>query len=306
MNDTSVPDTAIPFDVDMGESERLLPFDVFAGFDPLSGPVPPAFSSQFENIAVRARALLDGWTAGHIMDAADYLAFLLAYTPTPAHSGNQDQNIQPSLDARVSPVALAAKTWGRHETCDWAGADTHPLADPSWPCIFACYALAQIGLAHRCCALSPLEFQATPHDAVRERFTLFGDPSLGPWPLASAGQLSRESIAVIALHAITAMEAICCAENLNSLSRKISDEQITRAKNANAAKHAHSNALKRKVKTLYDENSNFRPTRDVPLSNHRVAEIIWNRQLTDDDRCALTGRDPIHTLAKWIGQFRKR
>lgn len=304
MNDAPVFSDALD-GVDEDVSERLLPLDTFALFDPLTGVAPKAFPSQFENIIQRARALLPGWDASQVMDAADYLAFLLCATPATASQASEDPARQLGMEAREYSIAQAAATWARYDASERDTDDSHPLDQPFWPGIFACYALAHVGLAHHSCAYAQPVPTPAPDSAAKERFIVASDPSLGAWPLASAGDLSRETIALVALHAFTGLEAVCCAEALIRSERKIAAEKSEHAIKANAAKHAKAQALRRQVKTLSQADPDFSPSRERPLSNRRIALIIYEHRLTQEQRGWLSGRDPVHTLSKWIAEFRQ-
>lgn len=304
MSDTPVFSDALD-GVDADISERLLPLETFALFDPLTGRAPRAFPSQCENIIHRARALLEGWNADQVMDAADYLAFLLSATPATAPHASEEPARQLAMEARESSIAQAAATWAKYDALETGSDDSHPLNAPFWPGIFAAYALAHVGLAHRCCAFAQPVPPPAPDNAAKERFIAASDASLGAWPMASADDLSRETIALVALHSFAALEAVCCAEALISSERKIATEKSEHATKASAAKHAKAQSLKRRVRTLYDADPDFATTKVPPLSNQRVADIIYDHQLTDEDRSLLTGRHPSHTIAKWIAAFRK-
>lgn len=304
MNDTPVFSDVLD-GVDADTNERLLPLDTFDRFDPLTGQAPRAFASQFENIIHRARALLEGWDANQVMDAADYLAFLLSATPATEPGVGEESGQQLGMEARQSPIAHAAATWARYDALETGSADDHPLNRPVWPGIFAAYALAHVGLAHRCCAYAQPVPPSAPDSGAKERFIVGGDDSLGAWPLASADDLSRETVAHVALHAFTALEAVCCAEALVSSERKVATEKSAHAMNANAAKHAKTQSLKRRVRTLYEADPDFAATKVPPLSSQRVADIIHDHRLTDEERSVLSGRYPSRTLARWIVGFRQ-
>lgn len=304
MTDTAVFSDALD-GVDADPNERLLPLDTFDRFDPLSGQAPRAFPAQFENIIHRARAQLEGWDANQVMDAADYLAFLLSATPATAPGTGEEPGQQLGMEARQSPIAQAAATWARYDAIETDSADGHPLNPPFWPGIFAAYALAHVGLAHRCCAYPQPALPPAPDSGAKERFIVGSDQSLGSWPLHSADDLSRETVAHVALHAFTALEAVCCAEALVSGERKIATEKSAHATKAGAAKHAKTQALKRRVKALYDADPDFAATKASPLSNQRVADIIHDHRLTDEERSVLSGRNPSQTVARWVAGFRQ-
>ncbi|TCO69712.1 hypothetical protein [Chromatocurvus halotolerans] len=286
--------------LDYEEPESLLPLHTFARFDPQSGAAPPVFTFQFDNIIQRARGLLDGWTASQIQEAADYLAFLLYTTP------DTEQGEPLPLESRSYAIALAATTWARQRPPDAEHLWAKDIPDSSWPAFFACYALAHVGLAHLCCAQA-LDNDATaePDDGFRAQFEVASDPSLGAWPLRDDTPLSRERVAVTGLHAITAMESICAAEALQNAEARLATKNTDRARKGSAAKHAKSQKLKRRVKKLYLADPDFAPDSPKALSRLRIAEIIWEHLLTDDDRQALTGKNPTHTLARWIGSFNR-
>ena len=303
MNDIPVFSNALD-GVDEDLSERLLPLETFDLFDPLTGAAPRAFPTQFENIIQRARALLPGWNASQVMEAADYLAFLLWATPATAPQASEEPARQLGMEAREYSIAQAAATWARYDASERVTDDTRPLDQPYWPGIFTCYALAHVGLAHHSCAYAQPVPAPAPDSAAKERFIVDSNPSLGAWPLASAGDLSRETVALVAMHAFAALEAVCSAEALVSSERKIATEKSAHAMKASAAKHAKTQALKRRVKALYKSDPDFAATKMPPLSNQRVADIIYDHLLTDEERSVLSGRYPSQTIAKWIADFR--
>ncbi|MBM70850.1 MAG: hypothetical protein CME43_15395 [Haliea sp.] len=292
-------------DVDADVGEHLLPLNTFALFDPLTGPAPRAFASQLENVAMRARALIPGWNTDQVMDAADYLAFLLSSTPATGVLAGDEPAQQLPLEARESAIAQAAATWAKYDSVEGDTDASHPLNPPYWPSIFACYALAHIGLAHRCCAYAQPTPSAAPDNTVKERFIVASDPSLGAWPLHGADDLSRETVAQVAVHAFAALEAICCAEALVSSERKITCDKKKHALRAVSAKHAKTNALKKKVRALYREDPDFAESKTPMLSNQRVADIIYGHRLSDEERRVFTGKNPSGTIAKWIAEFRQ-
>ncbi len=305
MTDISVfSDVLKGVDADVGE--HLLPLNTFALFDPLTGPAPRAFASQLENVAMRARALIPGWNTDQVMDAADYLAFLLSATPATGVPAGDEPAQRLPLEARESAIAQAAATWAKYDSVEGDINASQTLNPPYWPSIFACYALAHIGLAHRCCAYAQPTPAAAPDNTVKERFVVASDPSLGAWPLQGADDLSRETVAQVAAHAFAALEAICCAEALLNSERKIATDKKKRALRAASAKHANAKALKEKVEALYTADPDFADGKTPMLSNQRVADIIYDHRLTDEERRVLTGRRPSGTIAKWIAEFRQK
>lgn len=284
--------------LDYEEPDHLLPLHTFDQFDPQTGSAPPVFTFHFDNIVQRARCLLGGWTTSQIQEAADYLAFLLFATPD-----NQSGDPLP-LESRSFAIAEAAATWARRSTPDTEGLWAKDLPESSWPAIFACYALAHVGLAHLCCNGQPEEAGLPgANDDFRTQFELASDPSLGPWPLHGRTILSRERIAVTALHAIIAMESTCSAEALQNAETRVATKNTARARKGSAAKHAKFQRLKRRAEELYRADPDFAPNSPKKLSRQRIAEIIYEHLLTDEERQVLSGKNPTHTLARWIGNF---
>ncbi len=304
MNDTRVFSDVLD-GVDDDTDERLLPHSTFALFDPLTGQPPTTFFSQFSNIVHRARALLSGWDANRVMEAADYLAFLLNSIPPTEQSAGAPRPPRLRMEAPQSSLAQAAAIWHRHDKAGTDPTHKHSLSRPYWPGIFAAYALAQVGLARRCCGYAQPVPAPVPDSAAKERFIAGNRLLHDAWPLARDTNLSRETVAHVAVYALIALEAVCCAEALVSSERKIATERSAHATKAAAAKHAKTQALKRRVRELYDADPDFAATKVPPLSSQRVADIIYDHKLTAEERSRLSGRHPSRTLARWIADFRR-
>lgn len=251
-------------------------------FDYLHDPLPPELHWLFGDQTQRARQLLQQRTSAELDYAFDSLEWLLQEGHHHFYSDLLAGAYGPSafLNRAKALRAFAPRF-------DLLDQPAFPQA--TWPEYFAALALACLGEQLHALA----QPTALPADLAKRVAT---DPL--PQLRAQAQQAT----------ALEAMEAICLAEQLQMESQLLEQIEATSTatlevfrktgQQGGKRRTAPFNALREKLLTHYDQHLTER-------SNREAAKRLYNL-FTDEVDAVMSGDDPAHQIAKWIGNHLRR